>query len=191
MNLFNGNRVSHRESECIFGWWACFDISKNDEECILNVVLKIKLEAAEDVTQAEIDAGKALWEPAIEQYWHNKYYIVLKEGECPCEVYNVHVDVQFVTSGEHHTVLIERGPGRENMTRWFHDTNGATAAHEAGHMFGNIDEYADPDCPNRTVTNDGSLMQTTAGTVKKRHYHEFAEWISRETCSDYEVGDSV
>lgn len=73
------------------------------------------------------------------------------------------------------------------MTNWYATTTGATAAHEAGHMLGNPDEYADTECDERTVTNDGSLMQTTAGSVKVRHYESFARWLSNRTCCTYKA----
>jgi len=52
-------------------------------------------------------------------------------------------------------------------------------------MFGNVDEYADAECPGRTVTSDGSIMQTTSGTVLQRHYESFQRWLSNRTCCSY------
>ncbi len=95
------------------------------------------------------------------------------------------VNVEFVENNEHHTVRVRSGSGRANMTNWFVTDSGATAAHEAGHMFGNVDEYVDSNCPGRTVTSDNSLMQTLAGVVKGRHYQSFARWLSNRTCCTY------
>jgi hypothetical protein len=101
----------------------------------------------------------------------------------------VDVDVQWVQSGEHHAVQVHSGSGRADMLNWFVNSTGGTAAHEAGHMFGNIDEYADANCPSRTVTSDGSIMQNSqTGSVKARHYQGFDDWLSRHTCCTYVVG---
>jgi hypothetical protein len=85
-------------------------------------------------------------------------------------------------------VNVQPGSGREDMTNWFVSTTGATAAHEAGHMLGNPDEYADSNCPSRVVTSDDSIMQTTSGDPRERHYEGFARWVSRHSCCEYAVG---
>jgi hypothetical protein len=57
-------------------------------------------------------------------------------------------------------------------------------------MFGNADEYADKNCPSRTVTSDGSIMQDSQnGSVRSRHYSGFAQWVSRRTCCSYSVAE--
>jgi hypothetical protein len=94
-----------------------------------------------------------------------------------------------VQSGEHHVVTVHPGSGRADMGNWYVNSTGGTAAHESGHMFGNPDEYADSNCPSRTVTSDGSIMQNSqTGTVKRRHYQGFADWLSNRTCCTYKVG---
>ena len=96
--------------------------------------------------------------------------------------------MQWVNSGEHHAVAVHSGSGRADMTNWYVNSTGGTAAHESGHMFGNPDEYSDSNCPSRTVTSDGSIMQTSqTGTVKSRHYESFARWVSNRTCCTYEA----
>jgi hypothetical protein len=184
--LFAPNEFSEARSECIYGWTAAFRITE-DRECVLTITLRIRLNPDAGVTQQQLQAAQTTWEQAIEQAWSGRFRIRRRNGNCACEEYRVVVDVQFVTTNEHHVVRVRAGSGRADMTNWFITSTGGTAAHEAGHMFGNADEYADPACPARTVTSDNSIMQTTSGTVRPRHYERFAAWVSNRTCCDYTV----
>ncbi|MBN1183398.1 MAG: hypothetical protein JXB49_13990 [Bacteroidales bacterium] len=187
-NLFTTNEVSESKSECIYGWTASYRVDFDSRKCVLNVTVRIKLDPDNDITDEEVQNAMNRWEPAIENAWTNQFPIELKDGDCSCKAYTLNVDVQFVETNEHHTVRIERGPGRANMTRWFHDSTGGTAAHEVGHMFGNVDEYPADECPNRVVTNDGSIMRSSqTGSVRERHYEQFIDWISSKTCCEYGI----
>jgi hypothetical protein len=186
--FFTSNEVNESRSECIFGWTAAYHIEER-RNCELHVELRIRLVADKGVSATDITNVQALWEPAIEQAWSNRFPLVRRTGDCECERYSLTVDVRWVQSGEHHTVTVHAGSGRADMLNWFVNSSGGTSAHEAGHMFGNIDEYTEPRCPNRTVTSDGSIMQDSQnGTVKARHYQGFADWLSRRTCCTYAVG---
>jgi hypothetical protein len=184
------NEFSQSRSECIYGWTAAYRIDE-DKECILRVTLRIRLVPDADVSAADIATVQARWEPAIETAWAGRFPVIRGDGTCRCERYRVIVDVQFVTSGEHHAVAVHSGSGRADMGNWYVNSTGGTAAHESGHMFGNPDEYADANCPNRTVTSDGSIMQNSqTGSVKERHYQGFADWIGNHTCCTYRVGSA-
>ncbi len=186
--LFAPTEYSIPMTECIYGWTARYRIEIDNRECVIRIVLRIRLVAGTGVSAADIATVQARWEPAIEAAWTGRFPIELLEGRCSCKSLRTVVDVQFVTSGEHHVVNVRAGSGRADMGTWFVNSTGGTAAHEAGHMFGNPDEYADSNCPMRTVTNDGSIMQTSqTGTVKRRHYSGFAAWVTRKTCCRYEV----
>ncbi|MBA2529326.1 MAG: hypothetical protein H0V19_05090 [Euzebyales bacterium] len=187
--LLAPNEFSQARSECIYGWTARCRIDEDPRECAVRITLRIRLVAATGVTQADLANVQALWEPAIEQAWTDRFGLLLAERDsCPCKRYTASVDVQWVTSGEHHTVNVRAGSGRANMGTWFVNSTGGTAAHEAGHMFGNVDEYVDSNCPSRIVTSDGSIMQTSqTGTVKERHYQGFAGWLTNRTCCTYDV----
>ena len=187
--LLAPNEVSQSRSECIYGWTAAYRIEETPKECTARVTLRIRLVADAGVTAADMAAVQARWEPAIEAAWTNQFPLVRTDGSCSCERYRMSVDVQFVTSGEHHVVTVHAGSGRADMSNWYVNSTGGTAAHESGHMFGNPDEYADSNCPGRTVTSDASIMQTSqTGTVRERHYQGFADWLSNHTCCTYRVG---
>ncbi|MCK7473674.1 MAG: hypothetical protein MZV49_09375 [Rhodopseudomonas palustris] len=130
---------------------------------------------------------QARWEPAIERAWSSQFPLVRSDGSCTYERYTMLCDVRWVASGEHHAVDVRAGSGRAGMTHWFVNDPGGTAAHEAGHMFGNVDEYSDANCPSRNITSDNSLMQTTSGTLQPRHYDSFARWVSNRTCCTYQA----
>jgi hypothetical protein len=183
------NEFSERKSECIYGWTSAYRIENDLQNCVLRIVLRLRFVPDPGVTAAQITALEQVAEPAIERAWSGQFPLTLRDGTCTCESYRVAVDVQFVRSGEHHAIRVQPGSGRADMTNWFVTTTGGTAAHEAGHMFGNPDEYADSACPNRVVTSDGSIMQTSAtGSVKERHYANFARWLSNRTCCEYSAG---
>lgn len=182
------NEFSQSRSECIYGWTAAYRIEETGD-CVLSITLRIRLVPDTGVSAADIATVIARWEPAIEAAWSGQFFLRLTDGSCRCQRYTVVVDVQFVQSGEHHVVTVHAGSGRADMGNFYVNSTGGTAAHESGHMFGNADEYADTNCPSRTVTSDGSIMQNSqTGTVKQRHYQGFADWVSNRTCCTYTVG---
>lgn len=179
---------SESRSECIYGWTSAYRAEFDPRECVLRITLRIRLVPQTGVSAADIATVQARWEPAIEQAWTGQFPLVLADGSCSCKRITVTCDVQFVASGEHHAVDVRAGSGRADMTHWFVNSTGGTAAHEAGHMFGNVDEYVDSNCPNRTITNDNSLMRSSqTGVVRPRHYESFARWVSNRTCCTYEA----
>jgi len=185
--LFTGNEVSEAKSECVYGWTVAYRITE-ENDCRLNVVVRIRLQPDPGITQAQLQAAQNLWEPAIEQAWTGQFPLDRSNGRCACRRYSVSLDVQWVTSNEHHVVQVHAGSGRADMGNFFLNNTGGTAAHEVGHMLGNSDEYAYPACPNRTVTSDGSIMQNSqTGTVRPRHYQGLADWITARTCCTYGV----
>lgn len=179
------DEFSESKSECIYGWTSAYRADFEAKECVLRITLRIRLAPLAGVDAAALAAAQAQWETAIENRWTGALPLIMTGGNCRCERVRVVLDAQFVASGEHHVVQVHPGNGRADMANWFVTDDGGTAAHEAGHMLGNPDEYADANCPGRTVTADNSIMQMTAGQVRDRHYESFARWLSNRTCCDY------
>jgi hypothetical protein len=177
--------VSQARSECIYGWTSAYRAEFDERECVLRIVLRLRLVPQAGVSAQDVATVQARWEPAIERHWSGQFPLRRDDGSCACESVRVACDVQWVASGEHHAVELRAGNGRADMTHWFVGDDGDTAAHEAGHMFGNADEYMDSACPARTVTSDNSLMQTTAGSVRTRHYASFERWLTLHSCCTY------
>ena len=185
--LLAPNEFSQTRSECIYGWTAAYRIEEDSSKCVVSITLRIRLIPDAGVSASDLATVRARWEPAIETAWSNQFSMALAEGTCRCKRYTVMVDVQFVDAGEHHAVTVHAGSGRADMLNWYVNSSGGTAAHESGHMFGSPDEYADTNCPSRTVTSDGSIMQTKSGSAKQRHYQSFADWLTNRTCCTYIV----
>ena len=106
------------------------------------------------------------WENGIETYWNNKVFF--SDGQ---RLYEVKLNADFVSSGQHHTVTVHNATGRADMTNWYLDPEGwgssyldEIAAHEAGHMIGVFDEYSGGATYNG-FTRTGTLMSdlTLAG----------------------------
>lgn len=177
---------SESKSECIYGWTSAYESVFSERECHLQITVRIRLVPDSDVSASDIATVIARWEPAVEAAWSGQFPLVLRDGSCRCKMVTVDLDVQFVGSGEHHAVQVHSGSGRADMGNWYVNSTGGTAAHEVGHMIGNVDEYTDANCPNRVVTSDNSIMQTSQrGVVRCRHLESFERWVSNHTCCTY------
>lgn len=177
---------SEGKSECIYGWTSAYRI-EDVGDCHLRITLRIRLVPDAGVSEARLAACMERWRTGIQDAWTGRFTLMLLDGDCQCKRYTVEVRVEWVNGGEHHRVRVRAGSGRADMLNWYETSTAGTAAHEAGHMLGNPDEYVDASCPDRTVTSDGSIMQTSqTGTVKTRHYAGFGRWASDRTCCTYE-----
>jgi hypothetical protein len=115
--------------------------------CKVKVTVKIK------VTGTATAAQKAAWKFSIESKWSGKVKLVCPDSRCPAACasgYPVSVELLYVDSGEHYTVVANvpgataggrAGLGGTNsMTGWgVNDTT--DIAHEFGHMLGSPEHY--------------------------------------------------
>lgn len=157
-------QFSFSVSECIYGWTAAF------EQTWSHVRVRIRLNPDAGITAATVTALQATWEGGIETTWSNRWALG-RAGEFSCPIT---VDVQWVTSGQHHTVRVRTGPERSNMTTWDTADTAAVAAHEFGHMLGNPDEYPDANCPGRNPVSSGTVMDNNSNNVPSRLMNRFA-----------------
>jgi len=146
-----------------------------------HVTIKIKLVPDAGVTIT--NAMKTRWKNGIENKWSNKFDCCSGREH----ISTVIVTIKFVTNGEHLRVRIRSGRGRGNRTTWFEGSSGNTAAHEIGHQLGLIDEYADPNVPNREV-NPGNVMGDNSKPAVKRHFLQICANIKAVPCN--KVGGS-
>jgi len=117
--LFAPTEFSERISECIYGWNSTYRAEFDPKECVLTITLRIRLVPDTGVSASDYAGQIAAWEQVIENHWSGQFPLMLVDGACTCKQVTVVVDVQFVNSGEHHTVTIQAGSGRANMTNWF------------------------------------------------------------------------
>jgi len=57
------------------------------------------------------------------------------------------------------------------MLTWDTNDSGDVASHEFGHMLGLVDEYPDPNCPNRSPVNTGTVMDDNTEVVERHIEH--------------------
>lgn len=157
--------ISFDVSECVYSWTARY------EQTWSHVRVRVQLAFDSGITAATIAALQAAWETTIEARWSNRWSIG-RPGEATCALT---FDVQFVMSNPHHTVRVQVGPARSNMTLWDTSDTGAVAAHEFGHMHGNPDEYPDPACSMRNPVSSGTVMDNNSDTVPQRLMQRLAD----------------
>ena len=155
-------------SECIFGWTAAF------EQTWTHVTVRIRLNPDAGITNATVAGLQTTWENGIETTWTHRWSCG-RAGELPCRL---SFDVRWVNANQHHSVRIIPGPARSNMGTWDTQDGGGVAAHEFGHMLGNVDEYAEVNvCPNRNPVNTGTVMDNNSNNVPDRLMTRFANNI--------------
>lgn len=167
-----------------------FEVDFTPVQCL--VTIKIRLTRDANLTAAQQDAVRAAAEAEFLRLWDEKFYF---DDAASRERFFVRFRVQWVTSGQHISVRLHRGPGVDNQTNWFISGSFATDhAHEISHTLGMLDEYVDPTVRRRrTATSPGvfadhSIMGNYRAEgfpgpveVKLRHGEELARRIGAAT----------
>jgi hypothetical protein len=151
--------ISFSVSECIYGWTAAY------EQRGTVITVRIRLNPDSDVTATELQTLMNTWRSGIENKWSNRFGCC-DGSDCSCQCV-LQFRVEWVTSGEHHTVRVRRGPARSNMTTWDTADTGDVASHEFGHMLGHPDEYPDANCPGRSPVSTGTVMDDNTEVVER------------------------
>ncbi len=156
--------VSFSMSECIYGWTAEF------EQIWSHVIVRIRLNPDAGISAQTMAALRTTWENTIQTRWSDRWAIS-RSGEVSC---NLTFDAQWVNASAHHDVRVRVGPAATNMLTWDTADSGAVAAHEFGHMLGNVDEYFASNCPNRSPVNTGTIMDNNSNVIPARLLTAFA-----------------
>lgn len=179
----------------------------------VHYALKIKLTPPSGATVLPWNAAKQTAEKSrIETIWNNGFAAkkfhrtaCLRGRTCDCAFdcckAGFHIDVTFVTSGEHFAVQIRPGaaPAHSGTARtgsfWADPPIAPTTTypHEVGHMLGNFDEYTgganDPAGVQPAVAATDNLMKTAGNTVLfNMHFRWVLEYLNANSGGDaYEI----
>jgi hypothetical protein len=156
-----------------------------------------------DFNDSAYTSIRSAWVTRVHDRWTGQW--ALRRRGCAsdpsvnCCKYGVAVNLTLNTVTAHSADVILVGPGdyRSNASTFFMgDTRTGTVPHEIGHLMDNPDEYqygaVDP-----TLNEDGAthgidpdcIMGQNLSTVKKRHYHAFAEMLQRIINAAYRNND--
>jgi RHS repeat-associated protein len=163
-----------------YGWPVAYEQSG----CAITV--RIKLTG----TPVPLDV-LAAWEDGITKKWSGKYSCCEPGLTCGRTLCTVTINVKWVTSGEHQSVEVHMGDptiwDQTSTDIWYlDDTDGDTAAHEAGHFLENKDEYPDMKgySPNRFPINTGTVMDNNFGPAVGCHFNQICRNIGGVVCKD-------
>ena len=196
-------------SSGVFGWTGKFDIEFKSG--VLKVLTKVKLinrQGAKPATSSDplpaagpavSDADKASMKADVEGKLSGKWTLHRKAckrtATCDCDAaygcckFKVKVVLDFVESGEHHTVNLFQGGGRANASNWTRvKTRDNSWAHETGHLLAFYDEYvggAVGTAPRWTAPNAGAVMETGL-KVPFEYYWDFRDWLKSKISEDLE-----
>lgn len=159
-----GQEIDRSVSECIYGWSARYRQEGT------HVIVRIRLNPDSGVTATEMATLRTRWKTGIETKWSNRFACRCTGTSCTGQA-PLTFEVLWVTSNQHHTVRVRRGPERSNMTTWDTNDTGDVASHEFGHMLGLVDEYADAACPGRAPINTGTVMDDNTEVVERQVEH--------------------
>lgn len=151
--------ISFSVSECVYGWTAA-----HDQRGTL-ITVRIRLNPDDGISAETMNTLRNRWKTGIEDKWSNRFGCCNNPGCIGRCVLNFRVE--WVSSGEHHTVRVRTGPARSNMTTWDTEDTGDVASHEFGHMLGHPDEYPDSACPGRSPVNSGTVMDDNTEVVER------------------------
>ena len=185
----NLNREDRRTGLGPIEWTSAYEVDFVGSECRVNINAKIVRDSG--VTEAQENSVKSVTRTEFLRIWDNKFR--LTESGAATGAFALRVAITYVTSGEHVAINLHAGSGHDNRRNWFVDSNATDRAHELGHQLGLLDEYVDPDVPNRAtatspgVFTDHSIMGQyytegrAAAVAKLRHGQRIASHISAAT----------
>lgn len=148
--------IDHPWTDGVYSWTAAFTLTSTGEGQHTATLL-VHLDGPRD------PAREQAWERTVEALWS-------REG--------LTLDLVFVDSATeaHSTVEVRNGEGWANAGTWFTADDGLVVAHELGHQLGLMDEYPDPQVPERPVGPVDSIMRgaRSAADPRSRPWHQRA-----------------
>lgn len=187
-------QVSNAVSDGPYGWTASYEVVFAANECKLSVKAKLAPDAG--VSAADLQRVKNETAREYQRIFDNRFKLT-ETGTA--NVYNLRVGLVFVDTGEHLTVNVHSGSGRDDLSNWYVDSEPIDRAHEMGHQLGLKDEYVDPGVANRQnagspgVSNDHSIMGNyyeqgiDPAEAKLRHGQTIAGAIGAATGRTFDV----
>ncbi|CAN5401447.1 hypothetical protein BH10PSE7_BH10PSE7_20270 [soil metagenome] len=157
MATFGATAVSYTENRADggFQWDVAYDLS-------FGAAFKVDLDI--QLTGADPGATKAVWLNGANAIWNQMAFF--SDGK---QLYEVKLNVRFVTSGADQVVIVHEGSGRADMHNWYLDDPWGpdyfdqVAAHEVGHMLGNFDQYEGGATQNGLFTTGTLMSDLTIG----------------------------
>ena len=165
---------------------ASFQFEFVANECVLTI--KVRVTPGKHVTAAEVSQVQTDTEAAFLRLWDEKFYF---DDAKSLERFFLRVKVEWVKKGQHISILLLKGKGRDDQKKWFTQSLPEDRAHEMSHTLGLRDEYIDTTAVNRRkatskgVFQDHSIMGDyyTEGVglaeVKLRHGQALANRIGK------------
>jgi hypothetical protein len=157
--------ISFEIRECIYANTARY------QQTWSHVHVRVQLVPDAGISSATMNMLQGTWASAIVARWSNRFGIG-HAGEATCPIT---FDVEWATSNPHHVVRVQVGPARSNAGLWDTADTGDVAAHEFGHLHGNLDEYADAACPDRSPVGTGTVMDNNSDVVATRFVQRLAD----------------
>ncbi len=183
--------VSNSVQEAPYGWTAAYEVQLTDQECTVTIRVRINPDA--DVSTRDVARVQSVTANEFARYFDHRFNLRDAQGTSR----PLRVRLQYVDSGEHLTIALHSGTGRDDLSNWFVDSEAIDRAHELGHQLGLKDEYVDASVPNRAtatspgVSHDHSLMGNyyeqgiRNADVRGRHGDQLAADISSATGTQF------
>jgi hypothetical protein len=151
-----------------YAWNARFHVRVDQPQQRIVVTIRVRLSGISP-------SSATAWVTTVDTAWTNRFKDCAVLG-CASNGYPILLALQYVTSGEHHTVSVSPTSTTAHMLSWgLTDTD---QAHEAGHVLGNKEEYFTVDGvdygPGRQP--GGNIMNNPANPPVAAHY-----WLIQDT----------
>ncbi|GMV38524.1 MAG: hypothetical protein AMXMBFR64_02400 [Myxococcales bacterium] len=148
-----------------------YTIGITDREVVVSVAIRLGADAALADKMQKI---KARWLDGIKEKWNGKFRASNGVTTLPIRfrpLFLADADTETVAD---HDVKVKAGSGRANAGKFYEKSTKGTAAHEFGHMIGNVDEYDQPvyDKDHKVTggKDEHDSVMSDHGAVHARHF---------------------